>query len=323
MLHFMQHYWFANIVVHASIAMADGSAKAIKEIVVDIRTLQLYLHLCDSLHFAKTAEQMHVSPSTLSRALQRLEEEVSAKLFERDNRSVTLTHAGREFKVFAEHTLQQWSTLKHNLDSKQAVLRGKLNLYCSVTAAYSHLPRLLDLFRQEHPFVEIALTTGDAANSLSEVQQNRTDIAIAALPEPFPDHLHFAKIDDIPLSIIAPTIRCSVQQQIQQAPINWAALPFIIPEHGPGRRRADNWFKQMGITPTIYAQVSGQEAITSMVALGCGVSISPEVVINNSPVRDRIQLLPSPVAIPPFELGCCCKMKRLDDPIINAFLDVI
>lgn len=67
---------------------------------MDIRTLKLYLHLCDSLHFAKTAEQMHVSPSTLSRALQRLEEEVNAKLFERDNRSVTLTHAGREFKLF-------------------------------------------------------------------------------------------------------------------------------------------------------------------------------------------------------------------------------
>ncbi|MGL4713345.1 MAG: HTH-type transcriptional activator IlvY, partial [Shewanella sp.] len=49
----------------------------------------------------------------------------------------------------------------------------------------------------------------------------------------------------------------------------------------------------------------------------------PEVVINNSPVRDRIQLLSSPVAIPPFELGCCCKVKRLDDAIVNAFLEVI
>ena len=60
-----------------------------------------------------------------------------------------------------------------------------------------------------------------------------------------------------------------------------------------------------------------------MVALGCGVSISPEVVINNSPVRDRIQLLPSPVSIAPFELGCCCKVKRLGDPIVNAFLEAI
>jgi len=290
---------------------------------MDIRTLKLYLHLCDSLHFAKTAEQMHVSPSTLSRALQRLEEEVDAQLLERDNRRVTLTYAGREFKVFAEQTLHQWNGLRHSIALKQEVLRGKLNLYCSVTAAYSHLPQLLDRFRQEHPFVEIALTTGDAANALVEVQQHRADIAIAALPEPFPNNLHFAKIEDVPLSLIAPTIRCAVQQQVSQTSIDWASVPFIIPDHGPGRHRADNWFKQLSITPNIYAQVSGQEAIASMVALGCGVSISPEVVIHNSPVRDRIQLLPSPITIAPFELGCCCKLKRLADPIVNAFLEVI
>jgi LysR family positive regulator for ilvC len=77
------------------------------------------------------------------------------------------------------------------------------------------------------------------------------------------------------------------------------------------------------LTPNIYAQVSGQEAIASMVALGCGVSITPEVVITNSPVRERIQVIPSPIDIPPFELGCCCKTKSQDDPIISAFLKIV
>ncbi|MCL1125890.1 HTH-type transcriptional activator IlvY [Shewanella surugensis] len=290
---------------------------------MDIRTIKLYLHLCDSLHFAKTAQAMHVSPSTLSRTMQRLEEEVGALLFRRDNRSVTLTNAGIEYRHFAEQTLNNWGKLKTKIDPKQDFLRGRLNLFCSVTAAYSHLPGLLDRFRREHPLVEIALTTGDAANAINEVRQNRTDIAITALPEPFPDSLHFAKIDNIPLSIIAPTFRCKVQELLTESYIPWDRLPFIVPEHGPGRIRIDNWFRKLGLIPNIYAQVSGHEAITSMVALGCGVSITPEVVIKNSPVRDRIQLLPSPIAIPPFELGCCCKKKRQDESVINAFLEAI
>ncbi len=290
---------------------------------LDIRTIKLYLHLADSLHFARTAQAMHVSPSTLSRAMQRLEEEVGAQLFQRDNRSVTLTSAGVEYRHFAESTLDQWGKLKTKIDPKQDFLRGRLNLYCSVTAAYSHLPGLLDRFRREHPLVEIALTTGDAANAVNEVRNNRADIAIAALPDPFPDTLHFAKIDDVPLSIIAPTFRCQVQELLTESYIPWDRLPFIVPEHGPGRKRIDNWFKSLGLIPNIYAQVSGQEAITSMVALGCGVSITPEVVINNSPVRDRIQLLTSPIDIPPFELGCCCKAKRITEPVIEAFLQAI
>jgi len=290
---------------------------------MDVRSLKLYLHLCDSLHFAKTAEQSHVSPSTLSRALQRLEEEVGSKLFERDNRSVTITHAGIEFKGFAEQTLAQWTQLRSRIDPNQQVLRGNLNLYCSVTAAYSHLPALLDRFRREHPHVDINLNTGDPANAVGQIQKNRADIAIIALPEVLPSSLHFTPIDKVPISVIAPTIQCQVQQWVNQAKIDWAKLPYIVPDHGPGRKRIDLWFKQMGIKPNIYAQVSGQEAIVSMVALGCGVGISPEAVIHNSPVRERIQTLLSPVPIPPFELGCCCKEKRTNDPIISAFLDII
>ncbi|MBB1439026.1 HTH-type transcriptional activator IlvY [Shewanella sp. SG41-4] len=290
---------------------------------MDIRSLKMYLHLCDSLHFAKTAEQSHVSPSTLSRALQRLEDEVGSKLFDRDNRSVTITHAGVEFKRFAEQTLSEWTQLRSRIDPSQQFLRGNLNLYCSVTAAYSHLPALLDRFRREHPHVDINLNTGDPANAVNQIQKNRADIAIIALPEAFPASLHFTPIDKVPICVIAPTIQCQVQQWVNQPKIDWAKLPYIVPDHGPGRKRIDVWFKQMGIKPNIYAQVSGQEAIVSMVALGCGVGISPEAVIHNSPVRDRIQTLASPIPIPPFELGCCCKEKRTNDPIIRAFLDII
>ncbi|MCT8988637.1 HTH-type transcriptional activator IlvY [Shewanella phaeophyticola] len=290
---------------------------------MDIRSLKLYLHLCDSLHFAKTAEQSHVSPSTLSRALQRLEDEVGSKLFERDNRSVTMTHAGLEFKRFAEQTLADWSQLRSRIDPSQQYLRGNLNLYCSVTAAYSHLPALLDRFRRDHPHVDIHLTTGDPANAVSQIQKNRTDIAIIALPEVFPNTLHFTPIDKVPISVIAPLMQCQVQQWVSQSHIDWAKLPYIVPDHESGRKRIDQWFKQMGIKPNIYAQVSGQEAIVSMVALGCGVGISPDAVIHNSPVRERIQTLVSPVDIPAFELGCCCKEKRANDPIISAFLEII
>ncbi len=152
---------------------------------MDIRAIKLYLDLCDTLHFSRTATRMHVSPSTLSRTLQRLEDEVGCKLLERDNRSVTLTHAGEAFRRFASQTLTQWQELRRELDPQQKLLRGTLQLYCSVTAAYSHLPALLDKFRRQQPLVDIKLTTGDAADAVQEIQQQRADIAIAALPQDF------------------------------------------------------------------------------------------------------------------------------------------
>ena len=61
---------------------------------MNIKNLQLFIHLCESQNFSQTAEVMHISPSALSRVIQRLEENLGQTLLIRDNRSVELTFAG-------------------------------------------------------------------------------------------------------------------------------------------------------------------------------------------------------------------------------------
>ena len=75
---------------------------------MDLRDLKTFLHLAESRHFGRSARAMHVSPSTLSRQIQRLEEDLGQPLFVRDNRTVTLTEAGEELRVFAQQTLLQY-----------------------------------------------------------------------------------------------------------------------------------------------------------------------------------------------------------------------
>lgn len=65
---------------------------------MDLRDLKTFLHLAESRHFGRSARAMHVSPSTLSRQIQRLEEDLGQPLFVRDNRTVTLTEAGEELQ---------------------------------------------------------------------------------------------------------------------------------------------------------------------------------------------------------------------------------
>lgn len=62
---------------------------------MDLRDLKIFLHLAESRHFGRSARAMHVSPSTLSRQIQRLEDDLGQPLFVRDNRTVTLTEAGK------------------------------------------------------------------------------------------------------------------------------------------------------------------------------------------------------------------------------------
>ncbi len=291
---------------------------------MDIKSLKMFQHLARSLHFAQSAQAHFVSPSTLSRSIQRLEEELGCSLLHRDNRSVQLTDAGKKFLTYADNQLEQWQQLQQELNQQQLQLTGKLHIYCSVTAAYSHLPPLLDKFRQSHPLVEIMLTTGDAADALAQVQQQTVNIAIAANPDNLAKSLFFQPIAEIPLAVIAPTIPCKVQQLVEQPELYWPNIPIILPEHGPARKRFEHWYrqKQQG-KANIYATVSGHEALVSMVALGCGVGISPKVVVENSPVKDRVQYLQNVGDIAPFELGVCCLKSKQEQALIKAFLSTI
>ena len=171
---------------------------------MELRNLELFLHLADSLHFARTADAMAVSPSTLSRAIQRLEQEVGCPLFERDNRTVQLTPAGDRLREFGRHLLDDWQTLRHELRHVGEPLQGRLRVYCSVTASYFLLPDILGRFRARYPQLEIKLETGDPALAVDKVLSDEAELAIAARPDALPGKLHFISLQRVPLVFIAP-----------------------------------------------------------------------------------------------------------------------
>lgn len=284
---------------------------------MNIKYLQLFIHLCDSKNFSKTAAAMHISPSALSRQIQRLEEEIGQSLFIRDNRSVELTSTGKKLLPIALNMTSEWGKFKSDIAEPTLQLEGEIRLFCSVTASYSHLPELINEFRINYPQIEIKLSTGDPAQSIDKVVNDEADIAISAKPESLPAKLSFETISNIPLSVIGPSGISGLSVDLQSTPIQWDKVPFIVPEAGTARDRANSWFKSNKIKPNIYAQVSGHEAIVSMVALGCGVGIAPNVVIESSPVKEKIQIL-NTSTIEPFELGICCKRSQLNNPLIKA-----
>jgi len=83
---------------------------------MDPRSLELFLHLARTLHFGKTSRECHVSPSALSRTIQRMEAELGSELFARDRRSVELTPAGGVFETYASETLARFATLRRRFD---------------------------------------------------------------------------------------------------------------------------------------------------------------------------------------------------------------
>lgn len=288
---------------------------------MDSRSLQLFLSLSETLHFGRSSEACHVSPSTLSRTLKQLEDDLGVRLFERDNRSVTLTHEGRLFQQYAREALAQWDLIRNELLAEAAELHGEISMYCSVTASYSFLYEILSRFRHDYPRIEIKLHTGDPDQSIAHAQSGDEDFAIAARPDNLPAGLDFKPIAVSPLLFIAPTGDLGFPRPPAGHPASddWAEVPMILPEGGVARDRVDEWFRDLGIRPRIYAQIAGNEAIVSMVSLGFGIGVVPRIVLDNSPLAERVQVLDVRPELAPLEVGLFALEKKLKNPLVRAF----
>jgi LysR family positive regulator for ilvC len=287
---------------------------------MDIRTLQLFRHLSGSLHFARTSMACNITPSALTRMIQRLEAEVGQPLFIRDNRSVELTFAGQAFKKYAEDVIRRWDRLQMEL-SEDDVLQGELSLYCSVTAAYSILPDIIARYRVIHPKVQIKLETGDPAKSIALILNRDVDVVIAALPEKIHHNLAFLKMITSPLVFIA-SRRFPGIIQYRDGKIDWKNTPMILPDVGLSRERMDLWFARHQQVPRIYSRVAGHEAIIALVNLGCGIGLVPELVLEKSPLLEDMMVLKDLPELPPYEIGLCTIEKNLSIPKIRALWDL-
>jgi LysR family positive regulator for ilvC len=295
-------------------------------IIMDMKTLQIFLHLADSLHFGQTATHCNLTPSAISRQLQRLEEDIGHKLFERNNRQVGLTPAGRHFQDYAHKALNDWQQVRADLNANHTRLHGEVSLFGSVTASYSMLTQILSKMRETCPGIELKLRTGDQADGVERVLTGQDDSAIVATPAILPDKLAFLSLRTTPLRLIGPKTPSVLSQQIdhiiaQNSEPNWAEIPMVLAERGLAREQLLTRLSELGEKPNIYAQVAGHEALVSMVSLGFGVAVVPELVIEHSPKRDTVRILPWLTDLQPFTLSLCALKAHIKDPLLKALWD--
>jgi LysR family positive regulator for ilvC len=289
---------------------------------MEYKDLEVFIQLAEHQHLGVVSQLVHCSPSTLSRRLKRMEESIGCNLFNRQGTRLHLTDEGDQFRQHAEQVLGLWHQLKISMQRQASELQGQLSIYCSVTASYSFLPELLSRFRSQYPLVDIRLKTGDAAESISHVQSGDVDMVIAARPDQLAANLTFKTITPASLLFIAPVSNQAIPELLEED-IRWDKVPLVLSQTGLARTRVDRWFKQRRLKQNIYGQVSGNEAIVSMVSLGCGVGVVPDLVLKNSPLMSKVRILEVQPELESFAVGLCAQSKRLHEPLISALWQTV
>ena len=285
---------------------------------MDIRELEIFLTVAEQLNFGRASQICNLSPSALTRTVQRLEEQVEQPLFLRDNRTVALSGAGERFRDYARRAVQEWQGFRASVGSGELVA-GAFSIYASITAVYSLLPQLLETYRGRYPEVQLALRTGAAEQAVALVQTGAVDLAVAPLPDRQPSGVETLPMVTIPLVFIAPKQPGTAEAPVKGGRLDLSRAPLVLPQTGLSRRRLDQWLKEQRIVPNITSEVSGNEAIIAMVRLGCGIGIVPELVLEKSPFREEVYVLDRAPVLAPYVVGLCSTRRNLQRPGVRAF----
>ncbi len=283
---------------------------------MEIQALETYIKTAELLHFGRASRACNLSPSALTRTIQRLEEEVGQPLFLRDNRSVALTEAGIQLLAYARTTVHDWQHFRAGLSSEESV-SGTLSLYASITAVYSLLPDLLESYRSTFPEVHLELRTGAAERAVEQVLSGEIDLAVAALPDQKQARLEFMPLAETPLVFIAPQT-----PGFKRTGKFTGQDPLVVPKSGTARHRLDSWYRKNNIHQNIALEISGNEALIAMVRLGSGIGIVPQLALERSPFRDDVEVIQTAPKLEPYVVGLCSSKRNLKRPAVKAMWDL-
>jgi DNA-binding transcriptional LysR family regulator len=144
--------------------------------------LRGFVVVAEELHFGRAAERLSMTQPPLSRQIQKLEQAVGVRLFERDNRKVELTTAGETFLAEARRILALASGALEQAQRIQAGSAGTVRIGFTATSTFGVLTSLLNVVSEAHPDIHLDLFELVTREQVSRLLDGELDLGLARPP---------------------------------------------------------------------------------------------------------------------------------------------
>ncbi|MGM8850427.1 LysR family transcriptional regulator [Salinicola halophyticus] len=261
---------------------------------MDTQSLQAFIAVADTASFSLAGEQLHLTQPAISKRIATLEHQTGARLFDRINRRVSLTEAGRLLLPRARQILQLVEDSRRTLSNLSGSVEGSLTLATSHHVGLHRLPPILKAFTQRYPDVDLDLRFLDSEQAYHGVVAGEIELAVVTLsPHPNP------QVESVPVWIdqlrfvAAPEHPLTTRGELPLSTL--VNYPAVLP--GPLTFTRDivvGSFNRAGLAIDVALSTNYLETLKMMAGIGLGWSVLPESMID-----DEIAVLP--VSHPPIE----------------------
>ncbi|MBP1317374.1 LysR family transcriptional regulator [Herbaspirillum sp. 1130] len=281
-----------------------------------IDQLGTFIKVLDNGSFSAAAALLDVSQPAVSQQVRELERRMGVKLVERVGRSVAPTAAGTSLLGFARQIVETAAQASEAVSDHANGVLGSVRLGTGGTACLHWLPPVLSALKQQHPALQVVVSTGNTDEFVRRVEHNQLDLALVTLPVSSRALQVTPALKD-PFVVIGPAKGARLPRKTTA--IHLAALPVIHFEPGANiRQLIDGWLLAGGVRLQPSMELGSVEAIKEMVANGLGYAIIPAMALRKADHR-RLQVRAMEPALT-RELGL---IVRHDKPVTRALQAMI
>jgi DNA-binding transcriptional LysR family regulator len=262
---------------------------------MDLRQLSYFVAVAEEGQFTRAATRASVAQPAISAQVRRLERELGEALFNRDQRSVSLTGAGEALLPHARAALAAAERGRDTIASLRGMLHGRLRVGVAGPVDHRFAETLGD-FHRAHPAVEIAFTQQHNEPLLEAVANGDVDAAIVGIgAQPLPPRIRARVVATEPL-VLAVRRGDPLSRRRTVTLAQLREQPMITLVRGSGLRTVlVNACREAGFTPRITAEAGELGSLVELAAEGLGVAVLPRSAADGAAVallritRPRLQ----------------------------------
>ena len=244
-----------------------------------LQQLRFFITVADELGFSKAAARLHVAQPSLSVQIKALEEELGARLFERDKHHVFLTQAGKIFQQHARALLEMAETAKFEARCAAAGEMGSLDFGYTASAMFSSvLASVIRLFRERHPQVLLTLHELTSVEQFHGLLEHKLDVGVLRRPDiRTPVGLQISEWYRTPLVVAIPEDHALARRQsLTLADLKGDSFIMYPREAGTGIYwQVMDLCAKAGFRPRVAREVLESSTLIGLVAAGVGIAIVP------------------------------------------------
>jgi len=291
---------------------------------MNIHQVHIFNIAAKTLSITQTAKKMHLSQPSVSIQIKDLEDALHVRLFERINRKITLTDAGKVFFEYSEKLLNLIEEVNAVMNEFSTGDVGKLVLGASSTVGIYVLPRHLGEFKELYPKAEIALMIQNRQEALEHCIAGEMDFAFIQDPPKHPDLVSEFFMKDELVVVCSPKHHWANREHLTMKMLTSEPVPIILREKGSGTRDLIEYvLKRYGIERKVTMELSSSEGIKRAVEANLGVAVLSRNVIGEEIKSRRLKSLPIRELNTKRDFYLVRNKKRRFLPLMMKFYDFI